>query len=154
MDPSSDCEEKQSQFEDAVCRIFETDGTRYEILDRNMLSDPFEPDIVLMDEDEWVLSLICSYFDDFSDEGYLRLFPDTFSKRKWVVDSDDSPVYILIGVGGSPSCPEHIFFTRFFNINSINISKDRLLEYSVNCFNLAFLDHEIMKDFERIYSPS
>ena len=59
MDPSSDCEEKQSQFEDAVCRIFETDGTRYEILDRNMLSDPFEPDIVLMDEDEWVLSLIC-----------------------------------------------------------------------------------------------
>ena len=43
-----DCGELQAQFEDAVCRVFESEGSRFEILDRNMISDPFEPDITLM----------------------------------------------------------------------------------------------------------
>ena len=148
-----DCGELQAQFEDSVCRVFESEGSRFEILDRNMISDPFEPDITLMDEDEWVFNLVCHYIEEVPDNGDLLIFPKTFGMRKWVPDSDDRPTFLVLGVGGTPRDPEMLFFTRFFNVHSVSMNISSLMEYSLNCFRLDFFDPIIMKDFERMYSP-
>lgn len=147
-----DCGELQAQFEDAVCRVFESEGSRFEVLDRNMISDPFEPDIVLMDDDEWVMRLVCYYCEDYEGDS-LSIFPKTFGMRKWVVDSDETPTFFILGVGGIPSRPESLFFCRFFEINSDVMQIDVLRRFSVNLLRIDFLDDLITKDFERMYSP-
>lgn len=147
-----DCGELQAQFEDAVCRVFESEGSRFEILDRNMISDPFEPDIVLMDDDEWILRLVCYYIEEIDGDN-LHIFPKTFDMRKWVVDSDESPTFFILGVGGTPSHPEMLFFCRFFEINSDSMHIDVLRHFSLNLLRIDFLDDVITKDFERMYSP-
>ena len=79
MDILNDIGELQAQFEDAVCRLFESSDD-FEILDRNMVSDPFEPDILLMDADEWVFRVVCWYQREVN-EGCVNIYPRTFGMK-------------------------------------------------------------------------
>ncbi len=146
----TDFREPQDEFDDAVCRIFDS-SDRYEILDRNLTNDPFEPDIVVMDEDEWVFNIVCYFVDE--DEDNMVLYPKTFDMRKWVRDSDDEPTFLALGVGGTPQSPDRVYFTRFFNFNTRDVDLSKKSMYLVNWFRLEFMEKVVIDDFERIYGP-
>ena len=97
-----DIGEPQMLFDDAVCRMFEDPDGEYEVLDRNMNNDPFEPDIVVMDSDEWVFTVLCYYIEDYPADGFVEIYPKTFGMRKWVQDDSDRPAFLALGVGGTP----------------------------------------------------
>ena len=145
-----DCGEPQAEFEDAVCAVLESDGSPYEILDRNYTSDPFEPDIVLMNEDEWVFRMVCYYTQE--EDGQVDIFPRTFPMRKWVTDHDDLPTYFVLGVNGTPQHPEYLYLCRFFEIASRYTKLESLRPYLVNCFRPEFFSNFIEKDLDRIFS--
>lgn len=143
----------QEEFEDAVCSMFDDPEGDYEILDRNMSNDPFEPDLVVMDSDEWVFNVLCYYVEDSPSDGFVEIFPQTFGMRKWVTDSSDRPTFLALGVGGSPSQPEYVYFTRFFNFNDFLVNLDTLRGFIINWMRPAFFDKVVRDEFERIYSP-
>lgn len=151
LDVPNDIGEPQAQFEDAVCRLFES-SEDYEILERNMYSDPFEPDIQLMDADEWVFRVVCWYQSE-DDEGFVNIYPKTFGMRKWVTDHDDLPTFFLMGVGGTPSNPERFHLTRFFNIPHQYMDLSKMEDSALSMFDIRFVKHAIDRDFERIFSP-
>ena len=74
----------QEDFCDEIASIFDCPDGRYEILDRNLSNDPFEPDIEVMDADEWAFNVICYYVEDSPADGVVEIFPKTFGMRKWV----------------------------------------------------------------------
>lgn len=149
-----DIGEPQAEFEDAVCSILADPEGRYEVLDRNLSSDPFEPDIVMMDDDEWVFRIVCYYVEEVPCDGMVEIFPKTFGMRKWVRDADDEPTYLVLGVGGTPRTPEMVFFTRFFNFPSKTFDVSSKSEYRINWMRMDFMERVIDEDFERMYSPS
>ena len=134
-----------------MCRVFESPDSPYEILDRNYSSDPFEPDIVLMDADEWVFRIVC-YYTGYVDDGAVDIWPHTFPMRKWVTDHDELPTFFVLGVEGTPQHPEEMYFTRFFNINKKCIKLTELRDYTLNVFRIDMFRDVIEKDFERIFS--
>ncbi|MBQ8179965.1 MAG: hypothetical protein IJ026_05985 [Candidatus Methanomethylophilaceae archaeon] len=149
----TDCGEPQAQFEDRVCSMFEADGGMFEVLDRNMSSDPFEPDIILMDADGWVLNILCYYVEELPADGRITLFPRTFGMRKWVEDSQERPAFLVLGVGGTTSSPEEVYFSRFFNFPSKDVDLSDMVGFRLNWFDYRFLERIITDDFERMYSP-
>ena len=151
MDVPNDIGELQAQFEDAVCRMFESSDD-FEILERNMVSDPFEPDILLMDADEWVFRVVCWYQREV-DEGCVNIYPRTFGMRKWVTDHDDLPTFFMMGVGGTPQKPEGFYLTRFFNVNSSCMDLKKFKDAFLTMFRIDFVKNAIDKDFIRIFSP-
>lgn len=144
--------EKQEGFIDLVCSLFESEEGLYEVVDRNDV-DPFEPDLRILDRDEWAFNVLCYHTDDIIHDGVL-IFPKTFDKRKWVLDRDDDPTFLALGVGGTPSRPEHFYFTRFMNVTDTFTRLSRLTEYELTVLSFRFLDHAVEREFERIFSPS
>ena len=63
-EPPSDIGEPQEEFCDRIAEIFDDPDGRYEVLDRNLSDDPFEPDIEVMDSDEWAFNILCYYVED------------------------------------------------------------------------------------------
>ena len=153
MEPPTDIGEPQAEFEDAVCRRFESDGSGFEVLDRNMSSDPFEPDLVVMDSDEWVFRIVCYYIEDPPSDGTVVLFPRTFGMRKWVTDSDETPTFLVFGIGGTPQNPEMLFFGRFFEFPDQVVDLKNKMQHLVSCFRIDLLGSVVERELERIYSP-
>ena len=151
MDFPTDIGEPQAEFEDAVCRLIESSDV-FEIIERNMISDPFEPDAILMNEDEWTFRIVCWYQAD-DDEGFADIYPKTFGMRKWVTDHDEEPTYFLMGIGGTPQMPDHFYITRFFNIDETHMSLARLDAYRQSVFRFDFIYYYINRDLCRIFSP-
>ena len=150
-DVPTDIGSLQADFEDTVCAVLEDAG--FEVLDRNPTHDPFEPDIVLMDEDEWVFNVICYFVEDAPFHGVAEIFPLTFDMRKWVQDDSDKPAFLALGIGGIPSEPEYLYFSRFFNFNDRLFDMDRNRGLLVNWLRPPFLRKVIEDEFERIFSP-
>lgn len=142
---------EQEEFEEAVCGLFEDAG--YEVLDRNPSHDPFEPDITLMDEDEWVFTVLCYFTDDIED-GSVRIFPNTMGMRRWVTDHDDRPTFLVLGVGGSPISPETLYFGRFGGFPDRRFDLDAYRRMILNWMSAEFFDDAVRKEFERIFSPA
>lgn len=142
---------EQEEFEEIVCALFEEAG--YEVLDRNPSHDPFEPDIVLMDEDEWVLTVLC-YFTDDVEDGRISIFPKTMGMRRWVTDHDDRPAFLVLGVGGRPSDPDTLYFARFDSFPDGRFELGRIRRFIMNWMRADFLDDAVRREFERIFSPS
>lgn len=150
-DPPTDIGELQAEFEDSVCRLIES-SDKYEILDRNISSDPFEPDISVMTEDEWVFRIVCWYQSE-DDDGYVDIYPHTFNMRKWVTDHDEDPTFFIMGLGGSPQHPENLYITRFYNIYDSHMDLSDLEMFEVTLFRFDFIYHEINRELCRVFSP-
>ncbi len=148
-DVPSDVGDAQAAFIEAVVRVL---GEAYEIIDTNPFNDPFEPDIILMDEDEWVFRILC-YYDEEPEDGSVCIFPRTFDMRKWVVDTSDEPTFLVLGAGESPDDPEYLFFSRFFNFPSRDFDIESGKRHLLNWMRSAFFRAAIDAEFERIYSP-
>lgn len=143
--------DKQVGFIDLVCSLFESEEGMYEVVDRND-HDPFEPDLRILDRDEWAFNVICYHTDDMVHDGVL-IFPDTFAQRKWVLDRDDDPTFLALGVGGTELRPERFFLTRFMNVADTFTTLARLTEFEMSVVSFRFLHHAVEREFERIYSP-
>ena len=143
----------QEDFCDEIASIFDCLDGRYEILDRNLSNDPFEPDIEVMDADEWAFNVICYYVEDSPADGVVEIFPKTFGMRKWVQDDSERPAFLALGVGGSPENPEELYFARFFNFGDSLMDLNDLKRFRINWMRPAFFDKVVREDFERIYSP-
>lgn len=149
-----DIREPQSQFDDAVCRMFDDPEGDYEILDRNMFNDPFEADIRLMDRDEWVFQVLCFYVEERPSDDVIEIYPTTFGMRKWVRDNDENPTFLALGVGGTPQHPELLYFSRFFNFPRMRFDLKEGMGLSINWMRSDFFDKVIKDDFQRMYSPN
>lgn len=143
----------QSEFADAVRSMFDDPDGPYEILDTNEVDDPFEPDITVMDQDEWVFTVLCYYIEDYPSDGRVELYPRTFGMRKWVEDSEDRPAFLALGVGGSPERPEELYFARFYNFGSQHLDLGDIREHMINWMRPDFFDKVVRDEFDRIYSP-
>ena len=148
-----DIGEPQILFDDAVCRMFEDPDGEYEVLDRNMNNDPFEPDMVIMDSDEWVFTVLCYYIEDYPSDGFVEIYPKTFGMRKWVQDDSERPAFLALGVGGTPENPEELYFARFYNFGDSLVDLNDLKRFRINWMRPAFFDKVVREDFERIFSP-
>ena len=153
-DMPTDIGESQEIFQDAVRDIFDDPDGNYEVLDTNLSDDPFEPDIVVMDSDEWVFTVLCYYIEDVPSNGVLEIFPTTFGMRKWVEDSTERPAFLALGVGGTPTNPEVLYFSRFYNFPDSIFEMERNKELLINWMRPEFFDRVIRDEFDRIYSPS
>lgn len=150
----SDIGRPQAEFEDAVCRMLEDGGSGFEVLDRNMYDDPFEPDMVLMDSDEWVFNVLCYYIEDVPDDGVAEIYPTTFGMRKWVQDDSDRPAFLALGIGGTPGAPEHLYFSRFYDFPESRFDMESARGMLLNWMRPEFFCKVIEDEFERIFSPS
>lgn len=144
----------QEDFCDEIASIFDCPDGRYEILDRNLSNDPFEPDIEVMDADEWAFNVICYYVEDSPADGVVEIFPKTFGMRKWVQDDSERPTFLALGVGGTPSNPEYLYFARFFHFTDVHFDLDEGRGILVNWMRPEFFDKIIQDEFERIFSPN
>lgn len=150
-DVPSDIGELQAEFDDSVCRLIEA-SDKYEVLDRNMSDDPFEPDIVVMTEDEWIFRMVCWYQSE-EDDGFVNIYPRTFGMRKWVTDHDDEPTFFIMGLGGTPQHPEKFFLTRFDKIYDSFIEIDYLKKFELTLFRFDFIYNEVNHELCRVFSP-
>ena len=144
----------QEEFEDIVCGIFDDPNGDYEILDRNEAHDPFEPDLVIMDSDEWVFNVLCYFVEDYPSDGFVEIFPETFGMRKWVQDDSEKPTFLALGVGGTPSNPDCLYFTRFFHFTDSIMDLKDLRVHMISWLRYDFLDKVVRDNFELIYSPN
>lgn len=142
--------EAQDAFADAVREAL--DEWPFEVIDRNPAHDPFEPDLTVMDQDEWVFTVVCQWCE--RPAGSVLFFPGTFRMRKWIQDDDERPLYFALGVGGSPEDPEILCFSRFFMYAREEWPIGRLDETRVRRLCPQSLRHVVERDFERMYSPS
>lgn len=152
-EPPSDIGEPQEEFCDRIAEIFDDPDGRYEVLDRNLSDDPFEPDIEVMDSDEWAFNILCYYVEDTPSDGIVEIFPRTFGMRKWVQDDSDRPSFLALGVGGTPDHPEYLYFARFFRFTDVHFILDEGRDMLINWMRPEFFDRVIRDDFERIFSP-
>ena len=83
-EPPCDIGAPQEEFCEAITEMFDDPDGMYEVLDTNLSDDPFEPDIEIMDSDEWVFNVLCYYVEDSPSDGVVEIFPKTFGMRKWV----------------------------------------------------------------------
>ena len=74
-EPPSDIGEPQEEFCDRIAEIFDDPDGRYEVLDRNLSDDPFEPDIEVMDSDEWAFNILCYYVEDTTSSAIMSRTP-------------------------------------------------------------------------------
>lgn len=148
-----DIGELQAEFDDAVCSMFEDETCGFEVLDRNMSDDPFEPDIVVMDEDEWAFNILCYYIEDLPSDGIAVVYPTTFGMRKWVQDDSDKPAFLALGIGGTPRRPEYLYFARFFNFSSPYFHMDSGKDLLLNWMRPPFFHKVIRDEFDRLFSP-
>ena len=153
-EPPCDIGGPQEEFEEHVISLFDDPGSGYEILDTNLADDPFEPDILLMDADEWVFTVLCYYVEDIPDDGVVWIFPRTFGMRKWVTDTDERPAFLVLGVGGTPHNPEYLYFGRFYDFPESDFHMEAGRRLLMNWFRMDFIDKAIRDEFERIFSPS
>lgn len=143
----------QEEFEDMVCGFFDDPDGEYEILDRNIYHDPFEPDIEVMDSDEWVFSILCYYEEEYPTDGVVEIFPKTFGMRKWVTDTQERPAFLAMGVGGTPSNPDLVYFARFYNFNDRFFLISEGKELQVNWLKPEFFHKVIREEMDRLFSP-
>ena len=153
-DVPTDIGEPQEIFQDAIRDIFDDPDGNYEVLDTNLSDDPFEPDITVMDADEWVFTVLCYYIEEVPSHGVLEIFPKTFGMRKWVEDSTERPAFLALGVGGTPTNPEVLYFSRFYNFPDRIFEMERNKDLMINWMRPEFFDKVIRDEFDRIYSPS
>ena len=143
-------QEQQDAFAGSVRLAL--DQWPFEVIDDNPLHDPFEPDLVAIDQDEWVFTVVCQWIEDAGDG--LEFFPGTFRKRKWIQDDDERPLYFALGVGGTPEDPEIMCFSRFFLYAREEWPASRLNETRVRRLCHSSLRQVVERDFERMYSPN
>ena len=93
------------------------------------------------------------YVEDAPSHGVAEIFPITFNMRKWVRDDSDKPAFLALGIGGVPSEPEYLYFSRFFNFNDRLFDMDRNKGLLLNWLRPPFLRKVIEDEFERIFSP-
>ena len=153
-EPPSDIGEPQEEFCDRIAEIFDDPDGRYEVLDRNLSDDPFEPDIEVMDSDEWAFNILCYYVEDTPSDGIVEIFPRTFGMRKWVQDDSEKPAFLALGVGGTPSNPDCLYFTRFFHFTDSIMDLKNLRVHMISWLKYDFLDKVVRDNFELIYSPN
>ena len=152
-EPPCDIGAPQEEFCEAITEMFDDPDGMYEVLDTNLSDDPFEPDIEIMDSDEWVFNVLCYYVEDSPSDGVVELFPKTFGMRKWVQDDSDRPAFLALGVGGTPRNPEYLFFARFFNFTSSEFHLDDGRGLMINWMRREFLFKVVRDEFDRIFSP-
>ncbi len=141
---------EQDSFIDAVCEAL--DVWPFEVIDRNLSHDPFEPDLTVMDQDEWVFTVVCQW--TYDDSGRIPLFPGTFRMRKWIQDDDERPLYLALGLGGTPERPDTMCFFRFYRCLWEEWPAEEIGDVRVRRLCPESLRYAIEKDFERMYSPS
>ncbi len=149
----SDIGEPQREFCDAIAAIFDDPDGNYEVLDRNPYDDPFEPDIEVMDSDEWAFNIVCYYVEESPSDGMVEIFPKTFGMRKWVQDDSDRPCFLALGIGGTPGNPEYLYFARFFHFTDGSFCQEDGRGMLINWMRPEFFDKVITAEFERIFSP-
>ncbi|MBR2092884.1 MAG: hypothetical protein IJ904_02400 [Candidatus Methanomethylophilaceae archaeon] len=142
--------EQQDLFIDAVSEAL--DVWPFEVINRNEIHDPFEPDLTVMDQDEWVFTVVCQWCESAEDQ--IRFFPGTFDMRKWIQDDDERPLYFALGVGGTPENPDIMCFSRFFIYARDEWPVGRLDETRIRRLCPESIRKAVEKDFERMYSPS
>ena len=153
-EPPCDIGAPQEEFCEAITEMFDDPDGMYEVLDTNLSDDPFEPDIEVMDSDEWVFNVLCYYVEDSPSDGVVEIFPKTFGMRKWVQDDSEKPAFLALGVGGTPSNPDCLYFTRFFNFTDSIMDLKDLRVHMISWLRYDFLDKVVRDNFELIYSPN